>query len=144
MNKIVEIKIQRISDVKLPEYAHDGDAGMDIYSSVDCVLRPGEKQLIKTGISIAIPNGYVGLIWDRSGMALKHSLHVLAGVVDSGYRGEVGVVIINLSDKEFEITKDMRVAQMLIQPVASVQIQEVKSLQETSRNKGGFGSTGLE
>ncbi len=138
----MKLKIQKIADVPLPKYAHPGDAGMDLYSAEDLVLKPGERKVVKTGICVAIPEGHVGLVWDRSGLAAKNSLHVLAGVIDSGYRGEIGVVLINLSDEKFEITKGMRIAQMLIQPVVSVEIEETKSLDETSRNEGGFGSTG--
>jgi dUTP pyrophosphatase len=125
-------------------YAQQGDAGFDLRSAEDVTLTPGEKKIVKTGIKIAIPEKHVGLIWDRSGMAAKHEIHALAGVVDSGYRGEVGVVLKNLSDKEFEIEKNMRIAQMLIQPVVSAMIEEVDSLEDTERGDGGFGSTGMQ
>ena len=92
---------------------------------------------------MAIPEGHVGLIWDRSGMAAKHGLHCLAGVVDSGYRGEIGVVMKHLGDEPFTVEKNMRIAQMLIQPVAAATIEEADSLEETDRGKDGFGSTGL-
>jgi len=140
---MVKVKIKKIKDnAIIPKYAHEGDAGVDLYSTEDYLLKPGESKLISTGISVTIPEGYVGLIWDRSGLAVKHSLHVLAGVVDSGYRGEVCVVLKNLGREDFNVTKDMRTAQMLIQPVVSATIEESDSLDETSRNEGGFGSTG--
>lgn len=140
---MVKIKIQKIHpDAIVPKYAHDGDAGMDLHSSENYILKQGDKVLVSTGICMAIPKGYVGLIWDRSGLAAKNSIHVLAGVVDSGYRGEVCVVLKNLSNEEFKVTKNMRIAQMLIQPVVSVVIEESDSLDKTNRDKNGFGSTG--
>lgn len=140
---MVKVKIQRVHpDATVPKYAHDGDAGMDLHSCENYILKPGDKVLVSTGICMAIPEGYVGLIWDRSGLAAKNSIHVLAGVVDSGYRGEVCVVLKNLGDEEFEVTKNMRVAQMLIQSVSSVIVEESDSLDKTDRDKNGFGSTG--
>jgi dUTP pyrophosphatase len=140
---LIKVKIKKIKDnAIIPKYAHQGDAGVDLYSTEDYLLKPGERVLVSTGISMAIPEGHVGLIWDRSGLAVKHSLHVLAGVVDSGYRGEVCVVLKNLGHEDLKVTKAMRIAQMLIQPVISAEIEESDSLDETSRNKGGFGSTG--
>lgn len=140
---MIKVKIKKIKDnAIIPKYAHEGDAGVDLYSTEDYTLKPRERVLVSTGISMAIPEGYVGLIWDRSGLAVKNSLHVLAGVVDSGYRGEVCVVLKNLGHEDFNVTEGMRVAQMLIQPVISAIIEESDSLDETSRNEGGFGSTG--
>ncbi len=139
----MQIKIQKIKDdAIIPKYAHQGDAGFDLYSTEDYFLKQGESVLVSTGICMAIPEGYVGLIWDRSGLAVKNSIHVLAGVVDSGYRGGVCVVLKNLGNEEFKITKNMRIAQMLIQPVISAIIEESDSLDKTGRDKGGFGSTG--
>jgi len=126
----------------MPHYIHEHDAAFDLRSAVNETLKPAEKKIIKTGIKMAIPEGYAGLIWDRSGLAAKHSLHVLAGVVDSEYRGEVGVVMINLGKDVFEVEKNMRVAQMLIQPVVHPEIEEA-DLDKTAREEGGFGSTGL-
>ena len=140
---MIKIQLQKIKENAIvPHYVHDGDAGVDLYATENYVLKPGERALVSTGIAFAIPKGYVGLIWDRSGLAAKNSMHVLAGVVDSGYRGEVKVVLINLGNEDFSVTKGMRIAQMLIQPVISADIEEVDSLDETSRNQGGFGSTG--
>ena len=102
----MELKVKKVhKDAKLPQYGHKGDAGLDLYSSIECVLAEGQVEAIPTGIKVAIPDGYVGLIWDKSGVSLK-GVHRLAGVVDSGYRGEVKVVMINLSDKPFAIDKD--------------------------------------
>jgi dUTP pyrophosphatase len=142
---MVEVKIHRIDKtVDVPFYANQGDAAFDLRSAEERVLKPGEKHIVKTGLCVAIPSGYVGLIWDRSGLAAKHSMHCLAGVIDSGYRGEVGVVIKNLGDSDFLVEKNMRIAQMLIQPVASASLVEVDSLDDTERSSGGFGSTGVK
>jgi len=138
----IKLYIKKIKDVNLPKYAHHGDAGMDLYAAEDVKLAPMERKIVPTGIQMAIPDGNVGLVWDRSGLAAKHSLHCLAGVIDSGYRGEIGVVIINLGKEEFVVEKNTRVAQMLIQPVVSAEIEEVEDLDDTKRGEGGFGSTG--
>ncbi len=137
------MKIERINkELDLPSYSLEDDAGIDLRSSEDLTLKPGERRTVKTGIRLAIPKNHVGLIWDRSGHAHKHGLHVLAGVIDSGYRGEVGVVLKNLGNSDFKIEKNLRIAQMLIQPFHRVNIEECESLDETSRKDGGFGSTG--
>lgn len=131
-----------VPEARIPVYHHEGDAGMDLFSSVQMVIRPGETVAVPTGIQMAIPFGYVGLIWDKSGIALK-GVHRLAGVVDSGYRGEIKVVLTNLGREPFEITQGMKIAQMLIQKVEAPEIVEVDELDKTSRGEGGFGSTGL-
>ena len=139
----MELKIKRIHDsAKLPSYGHKADAGLDLFSCVDCVLGPGEVKAVPTGIKVAIPLGFVGLVWDKSGISLK-GVHRLAGVVDAGYRGEVRVVMVNLGDKPFGIELGMKIAQMLIQPVMEVTVVEAQELDDTSRGEGGFGSTGL-
>lgn len=139
----MELKVKLIHpDAKLPVYGHPGDAGLDLYSVVDRDLRPGEVYAVPTGIQVAIPPGFVGLVWDKSGISLK-GVHRLAGVVDAGYRGEVQVVMINLGREPFPLKKGMKIAQMLIQPVASVSVVESGTLDDTSRGEGGFGSTGL-
>ncbi|MCK4264685.1 MAG: dUTP diphosphatase, partial [Candidatus Aminicenantes bacterium] len=112
----MKLKVKKIhKNAKLPHYGHKGDAGLDIFSTIDCVLRKREVKAIPTGIKVAIPEGYVGLIWDKSGVSLE-GVHRLAGVVDSGYRGEVKIVMANLSDEPFSIEKGMKIAQLLIQP----------------------------
>ncbi|MBS3132329.1 dUTP diphosphatase [Candidatus Woesearchaeota archaeon] len=138
----VKIKIKKEADLPTPKYAHKGDAGFDLYAAEAHTLAPMEKKVVKTGIKMEIPEGYVGLVWDRSGLAAKNSIHNLAGVIDSHYRGEVGIVMMNLGKEKFEVTKGMRIAQMLIQPVASAELVEVDELSETQRGDGGFGSTG--
>ena len=140
----MKIKIKKTSkEAIIPKHAHAGDAGLDLYSIETTKLNPGEKKIIKTGLIMEIPEGYVGLIWDRSGMAAKHSLHTLAGVIDSNFRGELGIVIINLSQEVKEINTSERIAQILIQPVETIEFQEIDSHSETSRGDGGFGSTGM-
>ena len=137
------LKIQRVNkELDLPSYAHEHDAGIDLRSAENLILEKGERRTVKAGIKIAVPENYVGLIWDRSGHAHKHGLHVLAGVIDAGYRGEVGIVLKNLGNSDFKIEKNMRIAQLLIQPIHKVEITECDSFEKTNRNTGGFGSTG--
>lgn len=141
--KKVDLKIKRLDkSVQMPGFAYEHDAAFDLRASHSEIIKPGEKKIVKTGLQMAIPTGYVGLIWDRSGLAAKHSLHTLAGVIDAGYRGEVGVVMVNLGTEDCNIEKNMRIAQMLIQPVMHPQIHEVEDLEESERGEGGFGSSG--
>ena len=139
----MELRVKRIHpEAKLPVYGHPGDAGLDLFSVVDRELAPGEVFAVPTGIQVAVPAGHVGLVWDMCGISLQ-KVHRLAGVVDSGYRGEVQVVMINLGAAPFSVRKGMKIAQMLVQPVAAVEVVESDSLDGTSRGEGGFGSTGL-
>tara|TARA_Y100000310_G_C20634678_1_gene790539 strand:+ start:770 stop:1192 length:423 start_codon:yes stop_codon:yes gene_type:complete len=138
------IRIKRVDkEARLPQYAHPGDAGMDFFSNEEVILKAGERKLVPTGISMAIPDGYVGLFWDKSGIASKFGIKSMAGVIDAGYRGEIRILLHNLSSDEFKIEKGMKIAQMLIQPVEQKELIEVDDLEETERNTGGFGSTGL-
>jgi dUTP pyrophosphatase len=138
----MKLKVKKTSpEAKLPLYQHAGDAGLDLFSAVDDVIAAGEVKAIPTGIRMAIPEGFVGLIWDKSGLSLR-AVHRLAGVIDAGYRGEVRVVMANLSREPFAIQKGMKIAQMLVQPVATVEVVEAEELDDTSRGEGGFGSTG--
>ena len=140
----MELKIKRLDkELELPNFAHEHDAAMDLRASHSEVLQPGEKKIVKTGIQMAIPKGYAGLIWDRSGLAAKHSIHTMAGVIDAGYRGEIGIVMINLGQTEFQVEKGMRIAQIILHPILNMKVTEVDDLDETSRGEGGFGSTGL-
>ncbi len=139
----MELRVKRIHpEAKIPVYGHPGDAGLDLFSVVDHELAPGEVFAVPTGIQVAVPVGHVGLVWDKSGISLR-SVHRLAGVVDSGYRGEVQVVMINLGAAVFVVRKGMKIAQMLIQPVAAVSVIDCEALDGTTRGEGGFGSTGL-
>jgi len=140
----MKVKVKKLQeDAVIPEFAHSGDAGMDLFSVEAVFLEPGQRQAIKTGIAFDIPQGYVGLVWDKSGRAVKEGLTVLAGVIDSSYRGEVQVVLLNTSDKSVEVEKGQKIAQMLIQAVEAPEVEEVEELDDTSRGEGGFGSTGL-
>ena len=139
------IKIKKLSgDAIIPKYANPEDAGMDFYAIESVVLSSGERKLISTGIAMSIPKGYVGLIWDKSGIATNHGLKTMAGVIDSGYRGEIKILIHNLSSEKYTIEKGKKFAQMLIQPVEQKEIIHVKELEETKRGEAGFGSTGLD
>lgn len=131
------------STAKLPNYAHPHDAGMDLYSCETTIIPPGERQLIPTGIAMSIPAGYVGLVWDKSGIATNHGLKTMAGVIDAGYRGEVKILVHNLSSKPYTVEAGSKIAQLLIQPVEQKKIVEVEELDDTSRGQKGFGSSGV-
>lgn len=140
----MKLKVKKISPgARLPVYQHPGDAGMDLFAAEEVRLEAGEVKAVPTGIKMAIPDGYVGLIWDKSGLSLQ-GVHRLAGVVDSGYRGEVKVVMANLGRHAHVFQQGQKIAQMLIQPVDTVEIVDSgdDDLDETSRGEGGFGSTG--
>lgn len=138
------IKFQKIlEEAIIPHYAHTGDAGMDIFSAEEMVIKAGERKSVRTGVKMELPEGFVGLIWDKSGLALKNGLKTMAGVIDSCYRGEIGIVLANLSEQDYKIEKGQKIAQMIIQKVERAEIEEVLELSETKRGGGGFGSTGL-
>ena len=140
---MVVIEIVKLEDELIaPSYAHENDAGLDIRSSENITIPSGETAIVRTGIKMRIPNGYVGLIWDKSGHAAKSSITTMAGVIDSGYRGEIKIVLKNLGKENFEIIKNMKIAQILIQKIENASIRMVESLDTTSRHEGGFGSTG--
>jgi dUTP pyrophosphatase len=139
----MELKVKKVhNDAKLPEYAHPHDAGMDLFALSDTEISPGEFIAIGTGVSIEVPEGYAGLIWDKSGIAITNGLKILGGVIDSGYRGEVKVGIINLSKKNYKFEKGHKVAQMIIQEIKRANLIEVINLSKSSRGDQGFGSTG--
>ena len=142
----LEILVTKLdNDAVIPTYAKPGDAGADLYSISDLVLSPGERALVKTGIAIALPNGYVGLVHPRSGLGLKNGISVVntPGTVDAGYRGEIGVVLINHDLHEsFQVKKGDRIAQLVIQKVENAQFKMVDQLPESERSTGGYGSTG--
>lgn len=138
------ILIKKLSPTAtIPKYVHPHDAGMDLYSNETITLQPQERKLISTGVAMAIPSGYVGLIWDKSGIATNHGLKTMAGVIDSGYRGEIKILIHNFSNQPYTVQAGTKIAQMLIQPVVQKEIIEVQELDDTSRGKEGFGSTGM-
>lgn len=142
----VEILIQRLDDgLPLPERAHPGDAGFDLRSTVDLVLAPGERALVPTGVAVAIPLGYAGLVQPRSGLAARHGIGIVnaPGLIDSGYRGEIKVIAINLDRSQpFEIHRGDKIAQIVFYPVPETKLREVDELPESERGAGGFGSSG--
>tara|TARA_B100001175_G_scaffold309408_2_gene311061 strand:- start:19 stop:456 length:438 start_codon:yes stop_codon:yes gene_type:complete len=144
MVKILIKKIQK--DILLPEYKTDGSSGLDLLACVEeqIQIKPGEKKLISTGIAVAIPNEFEIQIRPRSGLAAKNGITVLnsPGTIDADYRGEIKVILINLSDKIFKVNKNDRIAQMVICPIIKGTLEEVDELPETIRGSGGFGSTG--
>lgn len=141
-----EIAIKLLDDgMQMPRHQHDGDAGFDLSSAVDFVLEPGERATIPTGIAVAIPRGYAGLVLPRSGLAARHGIALVnsPGLIDSGYRGEIAVVMINTDKREpFHIKRGDRIAQLVVQRIEEVTLAQVDGLNETSRGAGGFGSTG--
>ena len=140
----MKIKIKKLyQDAIVPTYAHEGDAGMDLYAIESILIKGnGGRASIGTGLSFEIPSGYVGLIWEKSGLSHKHGLKTFGGVIDSGYRGEVSIGLINLSSEDYLFEKGHKVAQMLIQKIEHPEIVETVELSSTSRGEGGFGSTG--
>jgi dUTP pyrophosphatase len=139
------LKVRRLSaGAVLPAYAHPGDAGLDLYAAVSASLDPGESKLIATGISIELPPDTEGNVRPRSGLALKHGVTVLnsPGTIDAGYRGEVGVILINHGRARFDVQPGMKIAQLVVAPCMRVEVQETSDLAGSSRGQGGFGSTG--
>ncbi|NDC55811.1 MAG: dUTP diphosphatase [Alphaproteobacteria bacterium] len=140
------VQLPHGADLPLPAYATAGAAGMDLYAAIatNVVLAPGERTLIPTGIAIALPQGFEAQIRPRSGLALKQGITVLnsPGTVDADYRGEVGVIVVNLGTEPVTLTRGMRVAQMVIAPYVQAQWHKVPQLLTTTRGAGGFGSTG--
>ena len=132
----------RVSGESIPQYAHAGDAGADITASEKITIPPRERALVSTGVRLEIPEGCVGLIWPRSGLAVKKGIDCGAGVIDSHYRGEIKVLLFNHSDTEFQIDPGDRIAQILIQKVERVEFYPADQLNKTTRNDAGFGSTG--
>jgi dUTP pyrophosphatase len=132
----------RVSGESIPQYAHAGDAGADITASEKITIPPRERALVSTGVRLEIPEGCVGLIWPRSGLAVKKGIDCGAGVIDSHYRGEIKVLLFNHSDTEFQIDPGDRIAQILIQKVERVEFYPADQLNKTIRNDAGFGSTG--
>ena len=143
---MIKLKIQKLDKtLKTPEYAHIGDAGLDLYSAVDCILRPSERRKVPTGIKIAIPEGYAGFVQPKSGLAIKNGLSLVntPGLIDSGYRGEICAILINLDPEEdCVIKRGDKICQLVIQRVENVEIEITDELENTSRGEGGFGSTG--
>jgi len=146
LSENLKIKIKKIKEnAIIPSYAHEDDAGVDLYSTEDYVLNPSQRVLVSTGIRIAIPLGYEGQTRPKSGLALNYGISICnsPGTIDSGYRGEVRVIVINHGNEEFKIIKGMKIAQMIFNKVEKAEFEEVEELDDTKRGEGGFGSTGL-
>ncbi|HEU0288285.1 MAG TPA: dUTP diphosphatase [Nocardioidaceae bacterium] len=143
---MLDVQIQRLDDgVELPHYAHPGDAGADLHTTVDVTLAPGERALVPTGIAIALPVGYAAFVHPRSGLAARAGLSLVnsPGTIDAGYRGEVKVLLINLDPAEpIRLSRGDRVAQLVIQRVEQADFRVVEALPDSARGTGGYGSTG--
>ena len=140
--KIPVVKLD--PDLPTPQRAHPGDAGVDLYARVATVLEPGEWAMIPTGIAVAIPDGYVGLVAPRSGLAARNAISVVngPGVVDAGFRGEIHAILINHSRNRVELDRGNRIAQLVVVPIPEVDLEPVDELPDTARGSGGFGSSG--
>lgn len=143
---MVRIQLQRLDPgVPVPAYAHPGDAGADLATTVDVELAPGERALVPTGIAIALPEGYVALVHPRSGLAARHGLSIVntPGTVDAGYRGEIKVLLVNLDPRTpVRLERGDRIAQLVVQQVEQAEFAVVDALPESRRGDGGYGSTG--
>lgn len=139
----MKLKLKKIHpDAIIPKHAHYNDAGMDLFTPEPFEMKPNERVSIPIGIAIEIPDGYVGLMWDKSGLSHKHGIKTFGGVIDAGYRGELHVGLMNLSDKSFRFEKGHKVIQLLIQKVEHIEFEEAEELNNTDRGAAGFGSTG--
>ena len=142
----MKLFVKRLSpSAILPSYAHPGDAGLDLFANIAVSIEPGETKLVTTGISIELPPNTEAQVRPRSGLALKHGISVLnsPGTIDHGYRGEVGVIVINHGRARFDVQPGMKIAQMVIASCLSVTVEETGELSGTARGQGGFGSTGV-
>ena len=140
----MKMRVKRLtSTATLPMYAHEDDAGLDLYADKEVTLLPGERLQIPTGIALAVPLGHVGLIWDKSGLSHRRGLKTLGGVIDAGYRGEVLVGMVNLGTEAHTFHVGDKVAQVIIQLVAHPVLEEVDIFEETERGDKGFGSSGV-
>lgn len=144
-NRIMRIPLQQLDpDLPVPAHALPGDAGVDLPAREAVVLAPGERRLVPTGFAVAIPEGYVGLVAPRSGLALRSGISIVnaPGVVDSGYRGELAIILVNLGREPVSIARGDRIAQLVVLPVAGVEFDVVETLESSDRGPAGFGSTG--
>jgi len=141
-----DVLVLRIdTELPLPSYAHPGDAGLDLLTTIDATIAPGERRLLPTGIAIALPDGFAAFIHPRSGLASKHGLTVVnaPGTIDAGYRGEISVALVNLDPSSpVSVSRGDRIAQLVVVPVARAVLHEVQTLPGSHRGAGGFGSTG--
>jgi dUTP pyrophosphatase len=144
-SEIVRLLVHRLDpDLPLPAYARDGDAGLDLCAAEDVTLEPGARALVRTGIAVALPPGFAGFVLPRSGLAVRHGITLLnaPGLIDSGYRGEIKVVLVNHDRVAVGLRRGERVAQLVIQGVARAELAEVDELPPSARGAAGFGSTG--
>jgi dUTP pyrophosphatase len=143
---MIELRIRMLDEtLPVPRYQHPGDAGLDLPSRIECVLEPGERAMVPTGVAVAIPEGYCGFVMIRSGLAARHGIACVnsPGLIDSGYRGELTVIMLNTDKREpFQIKRGDRIAQLVIQRVEEAIAVQVAELDQSSRGSGGFGSTG--
>jgi len=144
---VTELQVARLrDDAVLPAQAYDGDAGLDLAACERAELQPGDRAVVGTGVAVAIPDGYAGLVLPRSGLAARHGLTIVntPGLIDSGYRGELKVILLNTDAREpFVVEPGMRIAQLVLVEVASVHLVEVEELPESERGAAGFGSSGV-
>lgn len=142
----IKIKMIKVADVPTPSYAHKGDSGVDLYSSETFTLGPMERRLAKTGLKLEIPFGFEGQVRPKSGLAINHGLsHVnCVGTIDSCYRGEIQVPLINLGKDPYIIEKGKKIGQLVFSRVETAEFEKADNLSDTSRSEGGFGSTGLD
>jgi dUTP pyrophosphatase len=142
----VELRVRRLRDgARLPSRAHEGDAGLDLYAAEPATIAPGERRTVATGVAVEIPVGYAGLVLPRSGLAARHGIALVnaPGLIDSGYRGELKILLLNTDRTEpFEISPGDRIAQLVVSPVAEAEPLEVDELATSVRGGGGFGSSG--
>lgn len=142
----MKIKIETIDGAAVPEYAHDGDAAVDLRAAYNFTILPGECRVIPTGIKVAIPDGYAGFVLPRSGLSTKQGLTIInsPGLIDSGYRGEIGAPLINMSCDVRKVSKGDRIAQLMFVPFVRAEFEQVDELDGTQRGTGGFGSSGVK
>jgi dUTP pyrophosphatase len=139
----MKLKVKKLNpEAKLPSKGHPGDAGIDFFATETVVFPPQSQQNVKTGVALEIPEGFVGLIWDKSSVSFNKGLKVMGGVIDSGYRGEVIMSLYNTSSKEQIIEKGNKIAQMIIQNFEDCEIEEINEMSDTVRGEGREGSTG--
>ncbi|HIH16367.1 MAG TPA: dUTP diphosphatase [Candidatus Diapherotrites archaeon] len=142
----MKLLVKRVSaDARLPAYEHEGDSGLDLYATESCEIKPGQRRLVPTGLKIAVPKGFEAQVRPKSGLALKEGITVLnaPGTIDAGYRGEIGVIVINHGERPFKAEKGKKIAQLVLARVEQAEVTEVSELEATTRNESGFGSTGL-
>ncbi len=139
----MQLKFKKLhQNAKIPSYAYTGDAGLDLYTSEDLIIKKGERKSVALGIAVEIPEGYVGILFDKSGLSHKYGLKSYGGIIDSGYRGEIHVGMMNLSDADYQFKAGDKIIQILIMPIPRCDIMESDKLSESDRGEGAFGSSG--